>query len=346
MSELYKALKGKLKVCKLTGDQKEINIRCPFCKDSVHDPYKGHFYIQNHAPYKYFCQRCQSSGIVNSELLEMLSCDDYALINNMQREYTEYKRKVRIKYGETLSFLSKRRIIYPLVKTTQLNKREYINDRLGINITDEDSYKYKIIYSLNDFMKQNGLEKLLNKKFNDELEQYKFNKKIENLEKNCVGFLSSDKSTIVFRSLDKEKAGFRYSNFTIFPEIDSKKTYTISNNLDLNNDTFNIHISEGIFDIIGVYNHVQNSNMNSNDLFIANAGKSYCVTANFIKKLSILNANINIYSDSDVDVKFYKDMLRLEPLFKLNGINIYYNNKGKDFGVSKDKIFLSTKIEL
>lgn len=338
--DIYTHLKNNLKVCKLNSSKTEIVVRCPQCGDSRKDPYKGHMYIQNQPPYKFFCQRCQSSGVINKNMLQLLECDNFVVLNQIQREYEEYSRKVKVKYGSNLSFLSNKKIVFPLPTYKDKAKLMYLEKRLGIKITDEDVEKYKIVFSITKFLKENKIdivEKNKNKAFASNI--YK-------LENYCVGFLSADKSTIIFRSLDPTKTYYRYNNFTIFPEVDSKKTYILANNLDLNSKVFNIHITEGIFDIIGVYNHVNNKEMKPNSLYIANAGKSYLVTSNFIKKLSILNADINIYSDNDVNVDFYRDMLKIEPFFEMNGINIFYNNKGKDFGVGKEEIELSRKIEL
>ena len=81
-------------------------------------------------------------------------------------------------------------------------------------------------------------------------------------------------------------------------------------------------------------------------LFIANAGKSFIVTSNLLKKMAILNSNIIIYSDGDVSIEEYRKIMLREKYFSMNGMNIYYNKKGKDFGVKKEEILLSNKIEL
>lgn len=344
MSDLYLTLKKKLKVCKLNSSQTEINIRCPFCKDSIKDPLKGHLYIQNGSPYKYYCQKCQSSGVVNSEFLELLEVTDYSLINKIQIEYKEYKKKSRIKYGESLNFLNNKQVYFPEPKIKKdFIKKEYLEKRLGVEFTNEDLNKFKIVLSLKEFLRQNNLYSIIENNKNNKF----FMKNIFTIEENCIGFLSTDKSIIIFRSLDKSLTGYRYNNFALFPDIsDSKKTYTISNQLDMTSSLFEINIAEGPIDIIGVYNNVKNKEMKNNNIYIANAGKSFTVTSNFIKKLGILNTDINIYSDKDVDLNFYKHLMKIDPFYQMNGINIYYNNKNKDFGVTKDEIELSRKIIL
>lgn len=340
--ELYQHLKRNLKVCKTNSSGTEIIVRCPYCLDSRKDPYKGHMYIQNGAPYKYYCQRCQSSGVVNSEFLNLLNCNDFVILNKIQKEYKEYAKKVNIKYGgKTNYFLNgKSYVEFPRPKTkNDISKVKYLEDRFGFEIGYDEINKYKIVFSIKEFLKQNKLNSVLN--------DSKRQKTINFIDSFYVGFLSADKSTIIFRANPNlSKDIYRYNNFTIFPELEAKKTYAISNSIDLKKSVFNIYLAEGVFDIIGVNRHIYDGKLNSNDLFIANAGKSFEVSAHYINKLSILNANINIFSDKDVNLKFYKDLMKTNMFFKLNGMNIYYNNKNKDFGDRKEDIVLSNKIVL
>lgn len=344
MSDLYLTLKKKLKVCKLNSSKTEINIRCIYCGDSTHDPFKGHMYIQNGPPYKYYCQRCQSSGIVNKKFLEDLDCTDYYLINKLEKEYNVYKQKSKIKYGSSLKFLNNEYIYFPKPSIKRdYEKLNYLENRLGIEIKEDEINKYKIVISLKEFIKNNNLNNIIKNNENN----YTFMKNLRTIDEMCIGFLSADKSTIIFRSLDSEKTNYRYNNFVLFPDIEeSKKTYTISNKIDLASPVFNINIAEGPIDIIGIYNNVNNKYDDNKTIYIANAGKSFMVTSKFIKKLSILNANINIYSDRDVDINFYKKLIKNDLFYRMNGINIYYNNKSKDFGVPKNEIIVSNKITL
>ena len=342
MSQLYETLKKRLRVCKLNSSGTEVCVRCPFCLDSIKDPFKGHMYIENNPPFRYFCQRCNASGRVNIKFLNKLGVEDFRIYKEIEKAGVEYSKKIKIKYGSDLSFLNNKDIKFPIYNKNDKIKNEYIESRLGIKIEAEDIEKYKIVYNLNDFLNLNNLTSIINKN----IKNFNFMKNVETINKNCVGFLSQDKSTIIFRSLDKNKTGYRYNNFTIFPELDSKKTYMLSNEINLANKEFDIIITEGIFDIIGVFNHIYDKKMKDNTIYLANAGKSYVVTANLLKKLSILNSNIYIYSDGDVDTSFYKELMKQEIYYGCNGLNIYYNQIGKDFGVSKEEIKLSNKIEL
>lgn len=89
MSYLYDCLKKKLKVCKLTTSKDEINIRCPFCLDSIKDPFKGHMYIENNPPFRYFCQRCNASGRVNIKFLNKLDVEDFRIYKEIEKAGVE-----------------------------------------------------------------------------------------------------------------------------------------------------------------------------------------------------------------------------------------------------------------
>lgn len=333
---LYEKLKKKLKICKKVSGNREINIRCPICKDSKTDPFKARMYIQNKPPFKFKCFNCEASGIVDEKFLSKLEIDDFSLNDYIRKENKRFTKKMNYKYGNTVDILKKKNIIFPDIKKEHLFKKEYIENRLGILIPKEDTSKYKIIYSINDFIKENKLEKIINEN----------NKgKIYGIDQNSIGFLSFDRSHIIFRNiLNVEKYG-RYANFSLFPELDGKKTYMIKNDIDLSKRVYNLILTEGIIDIIGVYNHIYNKQDEGN-IFIANCGKSFTLTSDIMKKLSILNAEINIYSDQDVPISFYRNLMSYEVFYRLNGINLYYNNIGKDYGVKKEEISLKDKIVL
>lgn len=131
-----------------------------------------------------------------------------------------------------------------------------------------------------------------------------------------------------------------------------RRFYNINEPLDLYNREFNIHMTEGIFDLLSLYIHgfIDNKNEKLNNIYIANNGKGYLSALNYIQSLGVLNCNINIYSDNDVKIREIKNRLRNNVIAKFNGLNIYYNDyhkkdkEIKDFGVTKDKIILSSPI--
>lgn len=336
---LYEYLNNHLKVCYLTSDKSETNIRCPFCGDSIKDERHAHLYIHNQPPFKYFCQKCNITGIADNNFLKILELYDPNMINYLSSSKTNYIKELNKKYGNNfLSYFNKELNILPNdYNNLELKKLKYINNRLGINInTEEEIEKYKIILNLQDFFNNNEIN--INK-------YYKENMKF--LNNNFIAFLSNDKNLISFRNLnnncDHDK---RHINKKIYTDsyIQSRKFYTINNEIDLSNEVFNIYLTEGIMDIIGVFNHLYNRQQNSNDIFVSCNGKSYPFVLNYLVSLGILNCNINIFSDKDVKKYKFENLKKYNRLCKFNGINLYYNNKGKDFGVRKDEIELSNCI--
>src|SRR5699024_4741852 len=220
----------------------------------------------------------------------------------------------------------------------EMKKIEYINNRLGIDISQEDIKKYRIILNIEDYYTNNELTSSLDQRSID---------RIKNLNQNYFSFLLNDKNVINCRSMISDT---KYKHFKIRINEDtnsiSRRFYSIKNDIDLSGETFNINITEGFFDIISVHENIKNKEMDNTTLYIANNGKGYLFTLDYLASIGILNANINIYSDKDVSPSDYKNnkLLGRSHLTKLNGANIYYNNyeNEKDFGVPKERIIVSS----
>lgn len=342
---IYNYLKQFLNPCKLTTRKDETIIRCPYCGDSIHNKFDTHFYINNVPPFKFYCQKCNVAGVFNNSVMNgMLKLFDNKISDFLDSSYNNYKKSLNIKYGDSFNnyFNTKELIFKPKsIGKIEDNKIKYFNDRMGLILDEKDLERYRIILNIEDFLKKN------------EIDSSKFNKftqgKIKELNKTSIMFLLYDKNMICCRNITNK--GERYYNLTLFDSnIDgiSKKFYSIENKLELNNSIFNINITEGNFDIIGVFNHIYNKEIHSNDLFLSANGKGYKFLLNYIMKLGILNANINIYSDKDVKLGYYEKFKDSLLLTKFNGMNIYYNRykNEKDFGVSKDRIILDAPIKI
>jgi hypothetical protein len=338
---LYNYLKPKLKVCRLTGKKDETIIRCIFCGDSAKDPFKGHMYIQNKAPFKYYCQRCTSKGIVNQNFLLKLNVTDYELIAKVNKSLADYQKKLSYKYGNEINYFNNKVLDFLPKAYTGLenSKIKYVQDRLGIELEEDDLDRYKMIVNFKDFLQHNRID------ISKRVKTPRDNELFAKLQNHCVGFLSTDKNTIVFRSLDEDKTGFRYHNYSLFPDaIDSKKFYSIKKKIDLSLSEHKIIMTEGILDIIGVYNHIFNKD--DEPLYISNNGKSFLFVLDYLASLSLLNVDIEIYSDKDVNLKFYEYVMKENKLAKFNGINVFYNQIDKDYGVMREKIKLSQAVKL
>ena len=156
-----------------------------------------------------------------------------------------------------------------------------------------------------------------------------------------LGFLAANNSHIVFRNI-RDNKNLRYLKYEIFDEPSlGNIIYNIpGTRCDIFSDDVNLHVAEGTFDILGVYNSICHGNK-INNIYSACCGSGYLNTIRYFIKLGFIgNLNVNIYSDKDKDPTFYKKTyLNIKPWVK--SINIYYNELSKDYGVPKDEIEIS-----
>jgi hypothetical protein len=74
-------------------------------------------------------------------------------------------------------------------------------------------------------------------------------------------------------------------------------------------------------------------------IYSAVCGSGYISVLKYFIQMGIFgNVTINIYSDKDRQPTFYNKLGIDEIKEWVDKINIFYNEKGKDFGVRKDEI--------
>lgn len=345
---LYDYLKNKLKIIYLTGRKDETVIRCPFCGDSVNSDYHAHCYVKNEPPYLFFCQRCEASGN-GGELLKQLNFYDPEITQKMNQSYKEYMKEMNLKYGGSLNRNNIEYDVYPnQYGELELNKVRYFNRRLSVSITEADIGKFRYILNLRDFLDKNDIDPL-------KMVTSKNDKEIEYLNENYAMFLAGNSNDIICRYMPDILDGQRikrYQRLTLFNTPNSsQKFYTIKNDIDISKPSHTLYLTEGIWDILGVY-YMNGCKMSDNELYIANNGKGYLNSLKYALKLGITNADINIYSDADVINENIRRFLKNNMLAKYNGITVYRNNmymqdkEYKDFGNPQDKIILSNPTKL
>ena len=318
---------------KLVSGGREINCRCFYCPDS-NDSRHGHMYINvdfsNNEPSYFYCQKCHTSGIVNTNKLIEWNIYD----SNISLELASYNKKV-LKLPQNLKYRDK--IIYNInnyiINEDELSryKLKRINDRLGINLSFKDAIEKKIIINLKDLLDSNRL-------------QYTRNPNIINqLDANFIGFLSYDNAFINMRNLEIGEVYHtidkRYVNYNVFNKYDNTtKFYIIPNNIDILKP-IRIHIAEGPFDILSILYNV-NDGILGNDVYAAATGSSYKGILRFILiNLKFINIEVHFYPDADIDnskIISIKDELNLRYINFYIHRNIYQGEK--DFGVRKDHI--------
>lgn len=316
-----------------TTNKKEVRVRCPYCGDSKKDKNHAHMYIQMNPPFKFYCQKCNVAGVLNAETLHELDIynNDISL-SIIQANKTIKKggiEKIRIsKYQTKLNT-----VVGPF--TPQV--LDYFNSRYNFNYdNDYIVNKFKAITNATQFLSDNYFPV---PKDNYGRPLYDFDR--------SIGFLSSDGSHVIFRDTTGQQAK-RYFNLNLYPNDDdstSNKLYNIKSGLDMMKDQINLVITEGVFDIIGVYEHFYKGQVDESEyIFAAAAGKGYNAVINHFIRMGLLNLNVVIYSDADVDLEFYRNLKSSSLYLKNSPLTIYYNTIEKDYGLPFEYINLRKAI--
>lgn len=313
-----------------------VVVRCPFCGDG-RTPNKGHMYIKldtsrEDEPILYMCQKCTESGILTPSIMRTLGLNDLGVNSNLMEFNTRVKKNRRKVLGikdNSYDFITPRpdpNDPYNIKKLT------YINSRLGLHLTFDDWVKYKTIFNLAHFFKVNRIENMTVNLNRARL-----------LNTNYVGLLTVRNDFINFRNL-YEDSNLRYDKYRIFDELDnSRKFYTIPNEIDLlTTETITINMAEGTFDIHGVFHHIMNGETH-NQIYVAVCGSAFTSVLKYFIQMGVIgNVVVNIFSDNNHKLNFYKPMKK-ELSQWVREFNVYYNTildkKGKsDYGVPKEQI--------
>ena len=305
----------------------ELNVRCPFCGDSIKNANSAHLSIRinpdDDQPLVFRCLRCNTTGLFNGTTLTMIGI----YTNNVNIE--RYNRLSCKKHGVSLSKKGLR-IKFPELNVTEsvLQKHKYIENRLGLKLDVEELHKNKIVYDFLGLMKYNHIDKL-----------YGSPEHIKALQTDHVGFLSARNDFINFRDMTGKHQ--RYYIYKIKRDLDTTgKFYIMPNKIDpFNDDVKTINIAEGVFDILGIYYNILNK-YNYNTVYAAINGSGYLNVLKYILEQGLIcDVNVNIFSDADRPPDYYKNMINnLAPF--VNEIRLFYNEIGKDYGVPGKEIKL------
>lgn len=319
IKDLVQALRQNGKAYNTTGG-KEIRVSCPYCKDRGHvnDP---KMYISLEAPYEFHCFRCETSGVLNNRTLADFKINDTDLVQSILKSAKSSLKNTGKKRKNVNKLKNK-------IENLDLAAKglEYFNSRYGSSYTINDiEYlfdTYKLILDPSAFLNTVKAKKASYFDYD-----------------NSIGFLSNDQNYAIFRNTNPEEKDFRYSNVCL-GDKNGSKMFTIGTEVNVLSEKIQLIMTEGIFDIIGVYEHYYKNQDNKSRIFAANCGKSYRSTIEKIIRMGFLDLDIVIYSDGDVNVDFYKNMKKDWSILKRSKITIYYNTIGKDYGVKKSDIIL------
>lgn len=171
-------------------NETEYRIRCPYCGDSINNYNTGHMYInidtESNSPIKYICFRCNESGVLTEELLGLLGITDINLksgIHTLNRTCDKEDRKGIVDSEANIYF------DYKIPKVDKNSpKVKYIERRLGVELSEEQLQDIKMITSIRNFLRINGITTV-------SMDQYM----LRLIERDYVGFLSSGNSHILLR---------------------------------------------------------------------------------------------------------------------------------------------------
>ncbi len=109
--------------------------------------------------------------------------------------------------------------------------------------------------------------------------------------------------------------------------------YTLSGIVDSLTPSLSLHMAEGSFDILRVYFDYCKKSPPKNSIFasVSNAnGYATCISK--FLEYGIMFENIHIYSDDDVSLQNYIDVVRPIVPDEKTSFTVHYNTKYKDFG--------------
>lgn len=310
---------------------KEVLCRCRYCPDSK-NPTHAHFYIsvpQSEDELSFFnCYKCHSSGIVtNKTLVEWGIYDPKMGIDITLHNKKIMKNPRNIQYRDDVIYKLKYNDI--TIDDLSKYKLDYINTRLGIDLSFDDCIKHKIVINLDDILRQNNLPGTRDPRV------------LDILDSSFIGFVSVNNAFINMRRLVDKQLPYglnkRYINYSLFNKFDNThRFYVVPTQYDLRKP-IRLHLSEGPFDSLGIYKNLRGGTMD-NDIYSSIGGSGYKgIIKYFINTLKLPNLEINYYPDADVDQHILLDIAEALKPFNFPFI-IHRNELGKDFGVKSDQM--------
>lgn len=295
-----------------------------------------HFYISlgdNEEPYFYYCQLCNSSGLITPNfLMNILNIFDTTM-NIQVAGYNKQKLSLskNNKYNDNKIYYLNNYIEDNELSRVKLN---YINKRLNLDLDYSELLKRKIVLNLYDLFKTNKIDNITRDK-----------RIVTELDKSFIGFISKDNAFLNMRNLRKgkvyESIDTRYVNYNIFGKFNNRERfYVLPTQINLNDhNRIRINIAEGPFDILSVFYNLNNKQEYHN-IYTSILGSGYLnIIKYFLLDMKLYNIEFHIYRDSDqsMDIMYYiKDVVHPYNIPIYIHTNIFTNEK--DFGVPLDRI--------
>lgn len=314
-----------------------INCRCMECPDS-RDPKSAHMYIsipfENDKPSLYYCHKCNCSGIVTHNTLirwGLYDKDIALMINEYNNDLSHTSKGVKYFTPKTFKISNN----YTTLSDKTEEKRKYISDRVGHDLSLEDLNQLKICVNLIDLLEENNIQKLTRDR-----------NIVNELDREFIGFISIDNAFLCMRrtcqsGIVRPEIDKRYINYKIHDKIEtSERFYTIPCTIDMTvPKRIKLHLAEGPFDILSVYLNLRNKEPG---IYSAVSGNNYInIILYFLEKVQLPYIELHFYTDNDR----YGTVDRVNKIIdripdKTIPVYIHKNNYPgeKDFGVPLDHI--------
>lgn len=284
---------------------------CPWCEYGKRGDHY-HLYISLKDPiFNCFHAGCNTSGFI-SKLINKIEGTDSSVVD----KYIDLKS---LKKSKPKAITSKKSSIQiPELDVDQFPyKKLYMSKRFKFSRNIDMRNVTGLIFDFFKFMEINKLSIPETDK-NYKLQFY--------IQTNFVGFVTNNRSYIIFRNID-DNSEFRYWKFTINEKTKFLDYYRIQGN----NSGKYIVLAEGIFDIYSQYLFDFLEKKSDIIMYACSASSNY---ENLIKSIvfneQIFRLNLLILSDDNIPLKYYEQLKKYNKHI-IESMSIYYNKTGKDF---------------
>ncbi len=331
---LYRALTSLDPSARMSSDDVNMSMRCPYCNGSMEDNHSFSIKINPEPgePIFFQCYRasCGKKGALRADMLEEIGIRSQQVYN----EVMAHNRTISPTFDRGLKYGVQKHVqIVNLPRGNALQKLQYINWRLGTNLKIQDLSDLKIQLSLLDMLRLNDIEKLAVGK-----------DRARALDVYCVGFISMFADYMICRDVTPDnKLGMRYYNYQIAGRVskDAIKVYSIPRDIDIMDPHATIiNVAEGPFSILGAYLNTTLGREKNNSVWLANCGAQYENTIMRVcKQFGLLKVRINIWSDTGIPIGVYRKLYgSIRKRLDIRRMTVYYNDASDDFGYPRNKI--------
>jgi len=306
---------------KVQGNKEWFMIQCPFCGDSP-NPNTRHLNVRisvndDHMYVKCFQSKCDVAGPLTSQHLMKMGLSDMQVL-----KFVSDKSKITSKMVRNISS-TKLNLQIPEKKRIP---SEYFKARTKKEMTDDNIRKYRIVTDFTKFYELNKDTIDYDKKLG--LLMYK-----ESENKNFIGFLNESGTYLQVRSVDDDDTKHIKIPLVKLPIYVSHQPYVLTRNFDLAKRDVYIYVTEGLFDIVNVYNYFMD------DGLYMQTGSASSIYGQF-KKFSKFYYGVYwvFVRDRDVSIKFFKNLKEQYDYRFKNDAYVVYNELSKDFGDFREPI--------